>query len=120
MLWIRQLCVEQPWRFKMGFDWATSGNKYDEAAAQWQGVQLYDAKEDAAKWGAVFNGDPSPTSKWAQLMGEGATELANACVRDDIAPHIVATEWYKRVPWDSERTVTGGGGQACRDHVVPV
>ena len=53
-------------------------------------------------------------------MGEGATERANACVRDDIAPHIVATEWYKRVPWDSERTVTGGGGQACRDHVVPV
>ena len=118
MLWIQQLCVEQPWRFKQGFDWATSGNKYDDTKAESGGVELYDAKVDAAKWGAVFKGDPSPVARWKQLVGEGELERAHACVRDDIAPHIVATEWYKHVPGDRRRNIrfcnVGPGSTTCR------
>ena len=71
MLWIQQLCIKQPWRFKQGFDWATSGNKYDHAKEEWHGVELYDAKVDAATWDAVFKGDPSPMLRWKQFVREG-------------------------------------------------
>ena len=116
MLWIQQLCIKQPWRFKQGFDWATSGNKYDSwnsvGGVESGGVELYDAKVDAAKWGAVFKGDPSPVARWKQLVGEGELECAHACVRDDIAPHIVATEWYKHVPGGSvTQYLSYGAGQ---------
>ena len=101
MGWMQGQCKRQPWRFKQAFDWADSGNSYKDANKSWRGVTLFDSVADAKKWDAVFGG--GLTARWGQHVGGGDLGAAAACIRDDIAPLIVATEWYKNFRKQSSR-----------------
>ena len=101
MGWMQGQCKRQPWRFKQAFDWADSGNSYKDANKSWRGVTLFDSVADAQKWDAVFGG--GLTARWGQHVRGGDLGAAAACIRDDIAPLIVATEWYKNFRKQSSR-----------------
>ena len=91
MDWVQGVCREQPWRFKQGFDWASSGNSYTEDTALWDAM-----KPMQARWGVA--------------MRAGDSVTARGCV-NEMAPHLAATKWYASY----SGKVQGALQSACQD-----
>lgn len=91
MEWVQGMCKRQPWRFKQGFDWATSGNNYPEDLPIWK--QMSPLME-----------------RWASTMQEGDEATAEACIVE-MAPLLKATCWFANY----SGKVQGSLQSACQD-----
>ena len=75
---LQTLCVEQYWRFRLAFDWASSGNDYPEDFPLWANTRL-------------------AMKHWAECISLERPEEAHRCIREDVAPSIISTSWFSNV-----------------------
>ena len=76
MDWLGDICRADPWHYKQGFDWASSGNSYNEDADEWEQMK-------------------APSGRWVQAQKSGRFDEAHAIVRDELAPVLIRSSWYQ-------------------------